>query len=64
MRSGQTGEVVVVKRMVPRDKMSRKARRTLDLEKRSVWPMSPVTRVRESGKLYSRNKAKIIHIDE
>jgi len=53
-----------VKKMVPRDKMSRKARRALDLEKRSVWPMSPVTRVRESGKIYARNKAKIIHIED
>ena len=63
MRAERTGEVIIVKRMVPRDKMSRKAKRVLDLEKRSVWPMSPVTRVRESGKLYCRNKAKIVNID-
>ena len=53
-----------MKKMVPRDKMSRKAKRALDLEKRSVWPMSPVTRVRESGKLYSRNKVKMIQFDD
>ena len=64
MRAGRTEEVVIVKRMMSRDKLSRKARRILDLEKRSVWPMNPVTRVRESGKLYSRNKAKNVHIVE
>ena len=44
--------------MVPRDKMSRKNRRILDLAKRSVWERNPVSRVRESGKRYDRNRMK------
>lgn len=52
-----------MKPMVPRDKMTRKARRALDLEKRNVWTMNPVTRVRESGKVYDRNKYRQIPND-
>lgn len=53
-----------MKQMVSRDKMSRKAKRALDLKKRSVWGMNPATRIRESEKLYSRNRTKMIRIDE
>ena len=56
-------EVSPMKPMIPRDKMSRKARRQLDLEKRNVWTMNPVTRVRESGKVYNRNKFRQIPND-
>ena len=45
-----------MKGMIPREKMSKKARRALAREKRNVWPMNPVTRVRDSGKVYQRNK--------
>lgn len=47
-----------MKGMIPRDKLSRKARRALNREKRTLWPMSPVTRIRESGKVYSRRKLR------
>ena len=40
--------------MVPKDKLSKKARRELDRQKRETWSMNPVTRVKESGKKYSR----------
>ena len=52
-----------MKAMVPRTKMSRKARKALDLEKRNVWTMNPVTRVRESGKVYDRKKCRQIPND-
>ena len=50
--------------MISRDKMSKRNRRSLDLIKRSVWGMNPVTRIRESGKLYDRRKAKVSNDDE
>ena len=56
--AAQKKEGMTVKTMVPKDKMSRKARRSLDLERRTVWAVNPVPRVRESGKLYSRKRAK------
>ena len=52
-----------MKSMVPRDKKTKKARRALALEKRNVWTMNPATRVRESGKLYDRNKCRQIPND-
>ena len=52
-----------MKAMVPRDKMSKKARRALDLEKRNAWGMNPATRIHESGKVYDRNKYKQIPND-
>ena len=48
-----------MKGMVSRDKMSKRDRRALNLERRTVWAMNPVTRVRESGKWYDRRKVKI-----
>ncbi len=53
-----------MKKMVSREKMSKRARRELDQTKRTVWPMSPVTRIRESGKAYNRNKTKLISAEE
>ena len=53
-----------MKGMVSRDKMSKKARKALDQEKRNLWMMNPVTRVRESGKAYNRKSAKTVMIDE
>lgn len=47
-----------MKGMVPREKMSRKARKELDRKKRNTWTVNPVTRVRESGKAYDRNRAR------
>ena len=44
----------IVKRVISREKMSRKARRELDRQKRNTWLVSPITRVKESGKVYSR----------
>lgn len=52
-----------MKGMVPRNKMSKKARKTLDNEKRNVWTMNPVTRVRESGKVYSRKRDRQYEIE-
>ena len=41
---------------VPREKMSRKARKELDRKRRVTWAFSPVTKAVESKKIYSRRK--------
>ena len=43
-------------RQVPREKMSKKARKKLAAEKRTVWDFSPVTRKIESKTIYNRKK--------
>ena len=45
-----------MKKFIPRDKLSRKARKRLDAEKRESWTFSPVTRRIESKKLYNRKR--------
>lgn len=47
-----------MKGMIPRNKMSRKARKEMDAGKRNTWMMNPVTRIRESGKVYDRKKLR------
>ncbi len=64
MQTERTGEVSPMKGMVPRDKMSKKARKALAKEKRNVWSMNPVTRVRESGKTYDRKSMGRIMIED
>ena len=44
-------------KFVPREKLSKKARRELDRSRRETWDFSPVTRKVESKKAYSRKKA-------
>lgn len=41
---------------VSKEKMSKKARKELDSKSRAGWGISPVTRKKESKKLYSRKK--------
>ena len=50
-----------MKGMVSRGKMSGKNRRILDRARRSVWEINPVTRIRESGKVYNRHRMKIVN---
>lgn len=42
---------------VPREKLSKKARKELDKQKRTTWAFSPVTKKVESKKVYQRKKA-------
>lgn len=42
----------------PRRKMSKRARRKLDASQRRTWPIPPVTRLKPSGKLYSRKRRR------
>ncbi len=41
---------------VPKDKLSKKARKELDRRRRTVWSFSPVTRTVDSKKVYKRRK--------
>lgn len=41
---------------VPKDKMSKKARKALNKKRRKTWEFSPVTKTVESKKLYNRRK--------
>ena len=49
-----------MRQMTPKDKMSRKARKEMNAEKRNLWTMNPVTRIRESGKIYNRKRLRAI----
>ena len=43
-------------RFVPKDKLSKKARKELNRQKRVTWEFSPVTKTVESKKVYCRKK--------
>ena len=46
----------MMQRFIPREKLSKKARRQLDRRQRSEWGLSPVTRRVESKKKYTRKQ--------
>ena len=43
-------------KFIPKEKLSKKARRELDKSRRETWDFSPVTRKVESKKVYNRKK--------
>ena len=43
-------------KFVPKGKLSRKAQKELNRQRRVTWEFSPVTRTVESKKLYNRKK--------
>ena len=43
-------------KLVPKEKMSKMARRAMVAEKRAVWAFSPVTRKIDSKKIYNRKR--------
>ena len=44
-------------KFISREKLSKKARKELDNQKRTVWAFSPTTKKVENKKLYSRKKS-------
>ena len=44
-------------KFVSREKLSKRARKALDNQKRTVWAFSPTTKKIESQKLYNRKKS-------
>ena len=49
-------EMVDMKSFVPRDKMSKSARKKLDAQNRTTWAFSPATKIVKSKKVYDRKK--------
>ena len=45
-----------MKQFVPRDKMSKRHKKTLDKQKRTVWNIKPTTKIVKSKKVYDRKK--------
>ena len=45
-----------MKKFIPKEKLSKKARKQLDSEQRATWTLSPVTKKVESKKLYNRKR--------
>lgn len=43
-------------RFVPKEKLSKKARKELAAQQRATWAFSPITKKIENKKLYNRNK--------
>lgn len=43
-------------RFVPKDKMSKKAQKELNRQRRVTWEFSPVTKTVDSRKIYSRKR--------
>ena len=51
-------------KFIPKEKLSKKARKQLDSEQRTTWAFSPVTKKVESKKLYSRKKKPYDRYDD
>lgn len=49
-------EVMLMAGFVPKEKMSKKAQKELNRQRRVTWGFSPVTKTVESKKIYSRKK--------
>ena len=49
-------EMMFMVRFVPKGKMSKKARKELNRQRRVTWEFSPATKTVESKKIYNRKK--------
>ncbi len=47
-----------MEKFIPYEKLSKKKRRELNAQKRTVWTINPVTRKPENPKAYNRRKAQ------
>ncbi len=43
-------------KFIPREKLSKKARKALDIQRRTLWVVPPVAKRVESKKVYNRKK--------
>jgi hypothetical protein len=48
--------VMIMARFVPKDKLSKKAQKELNRQRRTMWDFSPVTKTIDSKKLYNRKR--------
>ena len=49
-------EVMIMARFIPRSKLSKKAQKELNRQRRVTWDFSPVTKTVDSRKTYSRKR--------
>ena len=49
-------EMMIMARFVPKDKLSKKAQKELNRQRRTMWDFSPVSRAVDSKKLYNRKR--------
>ena len=49
-------EMMIMARFVPKDKLSKKAQKELNRQRRITWDFSPVTKTVDSKKLYNRKR--------
>lgn len=47
---------MIMARFVPKAKLSKKAQKELNRQRRTVWSFSPVTKTIDSRKLYNRKR--------
>ena len=51
-------------KFISREKLSKKARKELDSQRRATWAFSPTTKKIESKKLYNRKRAQRLNLDD
>ena len=49
-------EVMMMARFIPKSKLSKKAQKELNRQRRVTWEFSPVTKTVDSRKIYSRKR--------
>ena len=47
-----------MKKFIPKQKLSKKARRALNAECRKIWTINPLTKCADIPRAYNRNKTK------
>lgn len=57
-------EMMIMARFIPRDKLSKKARKELSRQRRVTWNFSPVTKTVESKKVYNRRKNSHVRFED
>lgn len=48
--------------MISKNKMSKKARKELNKQKRVTWEFSPVSRIKPSRKIYDRKRKDVEYV--
>ena len=51
-------------RFIPKEKLSKKARRELNAARRTLWAVSPVSKKVESKKVYNHKKSARLYHDD
>ena len=51
-------------RFIPKEKLSKKARRELNAAQRTLWVVSPISKMVESKKVYNRKKSARLYHDD